>query len=144
MGGYFWQIVKNWKGARAGSTGRPTGRSLPFSGVIHMLSTILGFTALLFSLISLLYAVHCKKTLEERNARSVSLREIAVLSEEVTNLGDAYASMLASHKKLRSRIGMREKRARDATQNGSEIPDPRDDPDGYKRAMRLKLFHKPH
>lgn len=80
---------------------------------------------------------------QNMNAESQSLAEIARISADLTELHDAYSALLSSHKKLRSRVGMREVRERrkngaDAPTDG-DLPDPRVDPEGWKRAMRLRL-----
>lgn len=75
--------------------------------------------------------------IENQNKRSVSLARIAEVEATLTDLSDSYASLLAAHKKLRSRITMRANRAK--AENGADIPDARTDPDGWKRAMRLQL-----
>lgn len=74
--------------------------------------------------------------LQTNNKRSLSLARMAEVETSLTELTDAYDSLLRSHKKLRSRIGMRD--VREAKKN--EVPDPRDDPAGFKREMRLKLM----
>ena len=48
------------------------------------------------------------------NKRSVSLARIAELDATLTELLDAYNALHTSHKKLRSRIGMRENRQQKA------------------------------
>lgn len=53
-----------------------------------------------------------------QNKNSVSLRQIADLTATVTELKDAYDALLTSHKKLRSRIGMRKVREKRA--NGAD------------------------
>lgn len=126
-------------GARVGFIGRPTGRSLQFRRVIHMLLTVMISTCFAFSVLGMIFSLAAVNYTKKQNKRSVSLREIAILSDEVTNLGDAYASLLASHKKLRSRIGMRDKRAKDNDDNGSGEPDPRTDPQAWKTYMRKQL-----
>lgn len=78
------------------------------------------------------------RTLNERNSRSVSLAKMAHVEASLSELTDAYDALLSSHKKLRSRIGMRAVRAgKEAAANA--LPDPQQDPAGYKKAMRLKL-----
>lgn len=72
------------------------------------------------------------KLLNARNARS----QMAQVEASLTELTDAYDALLASHKKLRSRIGMRHVRE-DRKENA--VPDSATDPAGYKKAMRLKL-----
>lgn len=51
-----------------------------------------------------------------QNKNSLSLRRMADVETTLTELTDSYDSMLRSHKKLRSRIGMRNNR--DAAKNG--------------------------
>jgi len=69
------------------------------------------------------YAEDCFQWVKGNNEKSLSLTRIAELEAALTDLADAYHALLKSHKKLRSRIGMRElrKRRKDA-QNGSEEP----------------------
>ena len=83
----------------------------------------------------------CKDTeefIKLQNKRSLTLSKLAEIETELTELKDAYDSLLTSHKKLRSRIGMRENRAAKGSSE-SQIPDSTTDPAGFKRAMRLKL-----
>jgi len=77
---------------------------------------------------------HALETLKTSNSRAISLKKMAEVEATLSELLDAYDALLASHKKLRSRIGMRAVR-----EQRSEIPDAQADPAGYKRAMRLKL-----
>lgn len=80
--------------------------------------------------------------LADSNKRSIGLKKMAEVEASLTELTDAYDALLTSHKKLRSRIGMRANRdAREQAKQDS-IPDPREDPAGYKREMRLKLMRK--
>lgn len=106
-----------------------------------MLSTVTAVTALIFSFVSLLYAYAAVQELKKRNAKNIALKEIAILSGEVTDLKDAYSSLLEQHKRLRSRIGMREKRSKSKS-NGSDMPDPQTDPAGWKRYMRLQIHNQ--
>lgn len=69
---------------------------------------------------------------ENENAKSVSLRQIAELESAMTELLDSHQSLLDSHKKLRSRIGMRELRDRRASE-----AEPTDLQSVDKRAVRL-------
>lgn len=92
------------------------------------------------ALVLLVFGVQLRKItnfVAKTNKRSVSLRRIAELEATLTELSDAYAALLDSHKKLRSRISMRQ--LREKRGNGSDIPDPASDPAGWKRAMRLQL-----
>lgn len=51
-----------------------------------------------------------------QNKRAVSLRKIAEIEATLTDLTDSYDSLLMQHKKLRSRIGMRN--LRESRKNG--------------------------
>ena len=44
------------------------------------------------------------------NSKSVTLKRMAEVESTLTDLTDSYNSLLTAHKKLRSRIGMRESR----------------------------------
>lgn len=57
------------------------------------------------------------------------------LETEMTELSDSNAAVRESLRKLRARITMRQHRQNGA---GDSEPDWRTDPDGFKRAMRLK------
>lgn len=109
------------------------------------LSTILAAFAVLIAAISWLYAFKCwafcrdtEEFVKLQNKRSLTLGKIAEIETQLTELTDAYGALLDSHKKLRSRIGMRANRAAKDAESGG-IPDPKVDPAGYKRVMRLKL-----
>lgn len=68
---------------------------------------------------------------------------VAELSAEVTELHDAYDALLKSHKKLRSRIGMRENRAK--ASNGVDsgtVPAGDAEKAAYKSALRQQLREK--
>ena len=135
----------------AGGAEEPPRKRRPYrvQGVTHMLSTEFIVLALccaaFFAIISVyMYKLSefCRRAVAEvlnRNARSVTMARMAEVEVALTDLTDAYDALLASHKKLRSRIGMR--KVREKRENGAEsdMPDPRIDPSGYKRAIRLKL-----
>lgn len=72
---------------------------------------------------------------EAENEASKTLSELARLSAEVTELGDAYVALMEAHRKLRSRIGMRELRARG---QDNKLPDTTD-PGATKRELRAEL-----
>jgi len=76
---------------------------------------------------------------EESNAKSVSLRRIADIELTCTELLDSYNALLSSHKKLRSRIGMRE--LREKKSNGADLT--ADDARAQsKAALRLECKQK--
>lgn len=108
-----------------------------------MLSTALPYVALLFSIAALgvsfvgvQFALRNKR--DERSHRHILLA--------ITELEDQHEALSASHKRLRSRVGMRE--LREKRKNGDRPPnidagDPDgqryNDPDEWKKRMRLKL-----
>lgn len=85
------------------------------------------------------YCRSCMEYVLNGNKKAISLKKMADVESSLTELTDAYESLLASHKKLRSRIGMRAVREKRNGADPEGIPDPKVDPAGYKRAMRLKL-----
>lgn len=109
------------------------------------LSTILAALAVLFAAVSWWYAYRCwdfcrdtEEFIKLQNKRSLSLSKLTEIETQITELTDSYDALMTSHKKLRARIGMRANRAGNG-RSESDIPDAREDPAGYKRAMRLKL-----
>jgi len=79
------------------------------------------------------YANDCVLWVQQSNKRSVSLAKLAELETQLTELTDSYSALMGSHRKLRSRISMREKRARDAS-NGLDLEATQD-----KAALRAEL-----
>jgi len=69
---------------------------------------------------------------ENENVKSLGLRRIAELEASMTELLDSHQALLDSHKKLRSRIGMRELREKRASE-----AEPTDLQSGDKRTVRL-------
>lgn len=91
-----------------------------------------------------LYIQNAVRILNNQNKNSVSLRRIAEVEATLTELLDSYDSLLTSHKKLRSRIGMREYRERKA--NGAESTDTggEDERAATKEALRIKARQQGH
>lgn len=82
-------------------------------------------------------AVRSVDFIQSQNKRAVSLKKLAEIEGELTDLRDAYDSMLTSHKKLRARIGMRENRAKKANGVESEAaPDTEAGRAAYKTRLR--------
>jgi len=69
--------------------------------------------------------------------RAPGLKHLAEMSAELTELKDAYDSLLKSHKKLRSRIGMRANREEQHASTDDGLPAP-DDPN-WKKKTRVAL-----
>lgn len=78
------------------------------------------------------YAQDALDWVRDNNEESLGLRKLAEHEAALTELQDSYEALLTSHKKLRSRIGMRENRAK-AKSNGEDSPD---DYASKKRALR--------
>lgn len=139
--------------------GRARGGDSTFHRVIHMLPMtypqigvillaifVIGAAIRQFFLIRTAYSNigECISWVQKENKRAVSLRRIAELESTLTELTDSYEHLLASHKKLRSRIGMRAHRAKsDQAENGIDLngPAPLDESQkaAYKQALRHKL-----
>ena len=108
-----------------------------------MLSTIFPYVAILVSIgalgvsfVGMQFALRNKR--DEREYRNILLA--------LTELEDLHEALAASHKRLRSRVGMRELRER--RKNGDNPPnidagDPEgrtvNDPDEWKRRKRIEL-----
>lgn len=91
------------------------------TGFPQILAVLLASVALIGAAVALFYARKCAfyshqiaKFTSERAPR----RRIAEISGEMSDLRDAYDSLLQSHKKLRSRITMRQNRAK--KENGAQ------------------------
>jgi len=109
----------------------------------ELFTALVSFCALLLAVMAIYAAFSGRRDIaatahyiQTQNKRSLSLKKMAEVEATLSELTDAYDALLTSHKKLRSRIGMRANR-QDKKEN--EIPDSKTDPAAYKRAMRLKL-----
>jgi len=83
-------------------------------------------------------SAYCKDAVEfvqNQNKNAVSLRRMADVEVALTELTDSYESLLVSHKKLRSRIGMRKTRE-DAKE--SVLLDPEAEKALRKSALRIR------
>lgn len=89
---------------------------------------------------SAVFSRECAQWMSENNTKSASMARIAELSSEMTEVTDALQSLIKQHKRLRSRIGMRNLRKRKkAAANGGRPTleldlDP--DPPGKKAELR--------
>lgn len=107
-----------------------------------MLSTILAAAALVLALFCTLLCLVATRNAQnaadfvsQGNKRSTTLKQLSEIQAELTDQADAIAALHDSHKKLRSRIGMRHLRE----QRKDDLPDSTTDPQGYKREMRKRL-----
>jgi hypothetical protein len=117
-----------------------------------MFTTYFAAFAAFFSLVALVFSFYALKSarsavnwcrnavawIEKENAADKTLAHLSEIESTLTEHADAIASMHKTMKTLRSRIGMRELRAR-KTENGSDIPDAKEDPEAWKAYMRRKL-----
>lgn len=117
-----------------------------------MFSTYFSVIAAFVALVSLIYSAFALRKarraiewcnsavryLQHENTNDKTLREMAELQAELTSQADSIAALGKTLKSLRSRVGMRELRAK-REESGSDIPDPKSDPDAWKRYMRKEL-----
>jgi len=87
------------------------------------------------------YAEALQEWIKENNEKSVALKEIAEMQLTLTDHADLLHQITAGIKKLRSRAGMRELREKRSL-DGSDLPDPKLNPEEWKRAMRLRLHNQ--
>jgi hypothetical protein len=81
----------------------------------------IGVVALGVAILACIYAQAAVQAATAEVSESRFLAELAKLSAEVTELADAYTSLMESHRKLRSRIGMRGLREQ---RKDVAVPDP--------------------
>lgn len=78
------------------------------------------------------YAANCENWMRRVAEMRDPTAKIAELSGEMTELADSYSALLKSHRKLRSRISMRENREKGGADPASDLSSERD-----KRQLRL-------
>jgi len=83
------------------------------------------------------YAEGMGEWMSLNNEKSLTMKGISEINLQLADHDDLLHSTIASLKRLHSRSGMRE--LREKRKVNPEVPDPREDPEGWKRAMRLKL-----
>lgn len=101
--------------------------STELSTILAGISGIFATAAAIFSAISWRIARKSRQDagalagwVHENSKSSVTLKRLTELETELTELTDSYDALMKSHRKLRSRIGMRENRARGASQDDEE------------------------
>lgn len=103
-----------------------------------MLSTAMPYVALLFALAALGISFVAMQFALTNKRDEHDYRRLLLF---MTELDDNHEALAASHKRLRSRVGMRELRAK--RKNGEdeepELPQPSRDVDEWKKQMRQKL-----
>jgi len=116
-----------------------------FSTYFAAAAAFFALVAIVFSTFAYQYAQRCRmycdsvlKWVENENEASKVLKQLTDHEVTLTDHSDSLHSLHSTLKKLRSRIGMRELNAR-RRDNNSDIPDSKEDPEGWKRYMRAKL-----
>lgn len=89
-----------------------------------LISLIFGVVALVWAKKAVEYSNDCVIWIQKENKSSQELRRLAELETGITELADSYHALLRSHKRLRSRIGMRELRERRQAEKLDESPQP--------------------
>ena len=92
-------------------------------GIAALLAIFLSALTLRQAIIARDEAAACAQFVAHQNKRSISLKRMAEVEATLTDLTDSYDSLLKQHKKLRSRIGMRENRQRSVAELASETVD---------------------
>lgn len=115
------------------STDLSTG-ALIFAVSCAVLSVALGLLCWVNARHARLYAANCEVWVQKVAKMRDPTAAVAALSSEMTELQDSYQSLLKSHKKLRSRIGMREVREKAGSDPGSDLSSETD-----KRQLRLAV-----
>lgn len=94
---------------------------------------------LVFALISLILSCVACVLASARWRASKVRKELGLLRVAYADLYELYSALQDSHKRLRSRIGMRELREKRKQNPESTVPDPNSDPDGWKKYMRTQI-----
>ena len=111
------------------------------SNLIGYIAGGLSVLALFISILSMSASVRAFRQASIRNLRLTSVKRVTAIEAELTEIVDSISALHDTLKKLRSRISMRNLRAKQSG-DGDDIPDSRVDPDGWKRAMRLRLHNQ--
>lgn len=103
-----------------------------------MLSTALIYVSFALALLSIVLSV---AAFQLAMTRYRNLRDIRAMQLHLAELEDLHEALSASHKRLRSRVGMRELRSRrKAADNGFDShPSAPMDPEEWKKQKRLEL-----
>lgn len=109
------------------------------STVFAIASPILSVVALVWALRASIYARDCFLYVKNRNEKSETLRKLTEIEAQLTDHHDSISHLHKMLAKLRSRIGMRDLAERRAAEQVDAAPDPKQDPEGWKRYMRQQL-----
>ena len=85
------------------------------------------------------YCGTCANFMHENNLEALKDSRIAALDTSLTELSDAFSSLEASHKRLRSKYGMRDLRERRAASDDDRTGELDLATTDDKRALRLEL-----
>lgn len=109
-----------------------TELALICAGIVTILSLTLALVCVVNARRARSYAANCAEWVKRVADMRDPTTKVAELSAEMTELADSYHALLKSHKKLRSRIGMRENRNRAGAAPDEELSSITD-----KSALRL-------
>lgn len=98
----------------------------------------LTIVALFISMLSMRGSMRAYREASIRNVKLVSMKRLTAIETELTEIVDSMSAMHDSLKKLRSRIGMRNLRAR-RSGGDDDLPDSVTEPQAYKAEMRRRL-----
>lgn len=106
------------------------------------MSTFYPQIALALSMAALVFSFFAVRFTKKKNARSLSLARMTKLEAEMTEVLDALQAVRASMHKLRSRVGMRERREREKNGHDWETGEPSDPEEWYRWARRKYITQK--
>ena len=109
--------------------------------IVSVLAAVAAIRSARSSQVACDYARAIHEWMDDNSKRSIGLKKIAELQLAVTDHADLISGLYDGLKKLRSRSGMRELREKRKV-DGSDLPDPKLDPEGWKKAMRLRLHRQ--
>lgn len=110
---------------------------MTYAQVLHIALSAL---ALIVAIRAAYIARMTQRWVEVSNKKSVGLKQLTQLRAELAEHEDSINALAKSLTKLRNRKNMRD--LRKGVANGTDVPDPATDPDGWKRHMRLQLHLK--
>lgn len=110
-----------------------------YSTYIAAASLIVAMFAVVYAFSARSYARSCYDYVANANKSSVTLRQLTEIQTELTEHADSIKSLLGSLHKLRSRIHARTVNEKKRAAADDVGPDPKEDPEGWKRWMNARI-----
>lgn len=110
------------------------------AAVASLLALLASFLCLRWAILARDQAAACAQYVADQNKRSLSLKKMAEVETALTDLTDAYDSLLSQHKKMRARIVMRE--AREKKKQLGDAPAQMSDAEKSSEKARLRVLCK--